>query len=474
MNIEHKTKLVCTIGPASASPAIIEELLRTGMNVARLNFSHGTHEEHAGYIKAIRKVSSKLNIPVAILQDISGPKIRTGKLKSKEVRLKENASFTLTTRKGIGDKSGVCVNLSELADNVKKGDIIYLDDGAIKLEVVKVTAAEVKCRVVVGGILGWEKGVNIPGVNLKIPSVTEKDFKDILFGIEHEVDFIALSFVRKADDVLRVRRFIKKKGADIPLIAKIEKWEAWEHLDKILAVSDGLMVARGDLGIEVPIEKVPLIQKEIIRKCNRVGKPVITATQMLQSMINSPQPTRAEVTDIANSIFDGTDAIMLSGETAVGRYPVEAAQVMLKIALTTEASLPYGKMLLDKGANLVPQTDDAISYAACHTAHQLGAAAIVAFTSSGSTARRVSKYRPGIPIVAATPSPRQRRRLLLSWGVRPYEVPEPPDMLDLFAQGAKLCVKAGVAKKGDLIVITAGLPLAVAGTTNLLKVEKIE
>jgi pyruvate kinase len=474
MNIEHKTKLVCTIGPASASPAIIEELLRTGMNVARLNFSHGTHEEHAGYIKAIRKASSKLNIPVAILQDISGPKIRTGKLKSKEVRLKENASFTLTTRKGIGDKSGVCVNLSELADNVKKGDIIYLDDGAIKLEVVKVTAAEVKCRVVVGGILGWEKGVNIPGVNLKIPSVTEKDFKDILFGIEHEVDFIALSFVRKADDVLRVRRFIKKKGADIPLIAKIEKWEAWEHLDKILAVSDGLMVARGDLGIEVPIEKVPLIQKEIIRKCNRVGKPVITATQMLQSMINSPQPTRAEVTDIANSIFDGTDAIMLSGETAVGRYPVEAAQVMLKIALTTEASLPYGKMLLDKGANLVPQTDDAISYAACHTAQQLGAAAIVAFTSSGSTARRVSKYRPGIPIVAATPSPRQRRRLLLSWGVRPYEVPEPPDMLDLFAQGAKLCVKAGVAKKGDLIVITAGLPLAVAGTTNLLKVEKIE
>lgn len=474
MNLQQRTKIVCTIGPASGSPAVIEELLRTGMNVARLNFSHGTHEDHAGYIKAIRKVSSKLNIPVAILQDISGPKIRTGKLKSKEVRLKENASFTLTTRKGIGDEREVCVNLPELADNVKKGDIIYLDDGAIKLEVMKVTAAEVKCRVVVGGILGWEKGVNVPGVNLKIPSVTKKDFKDILFGLEHEVDFIALSFVRKADDVLRVRRFIKKMGAEIPLIAKIEKWEAWEHLDKILAVSDGLMVARGDLGIEVPIEKVPLIQKEIIRKCNRVGKPVITATQMLQSMINSPQPTRAEVTDIANSIFDGTDAIMLSGETAVGRYPVEAAQVMLKIALTTEASLPYGKMLLDKGANLVPQTDDAISYAACHTAHQLGAAAIVAFTSSGSTARRVSKYRPGIPIVAATPSPRQRRRLLLSWGVRPYEVPEPPDMLDLFAQGAKLCFEAGVARKGDLIVITAGLPLAVAGTTNLLKVERIE
>ena len=473
MNLEYKTKLVCTIGPASGSPAIIEELLMTGMNVARLNFSHGTHEEHAAYIKAIRRASSKLNIPVAILQDISGPKIRTGRLKNKEVQLKEGGSFTLTTKKLLGDERNASVNLPELAENVKKGDIIFLDDGAIKLEVVRVTAIEVKCQVIVGGILGWEKGVNIPGVNLKIPSITGKDFKDILFGLKHEVDFIALSFVRKADDVLRVRRFLKKKGADVPIIAKIEKWEAWEHLDKILAVSDGLMVARGDLGIEVPIEKVPLIQKEIIKKCNRAGKPVITATQMLQSMINSPQPTRAEVTDIANSIFDGTDAIMLSGETAIGRYPVEAAQVMLKIALTTEASLPYGKMLLDKGANLVPLTDDAISYAACHTAHQLGAAAIVAFTSSGSTARRVSKYRPGIPIMAATPNPRQRLRLLLSWGVRPYEVPEPPDMLDLFAQGSRLCFEAGVAKEGDLIVITAGLPLAVPGTTNLLKVERI-
>jgi len=474
MNLEHKTKLVCTIGPASGSPATIEELLSTGMNVSRLNFSHGTHGEHSSYIKAIRKASSKLNIPVAILQDISGPKIRTGRLKSKEVQLKEGASFTLTTKKLLGDERSASVNLPELAENVKKGDIIFLDDGAIKLEVVRVTATEVKCQVIVGGILGWEKGVNIPDVHLKIPSITEKDFKDIIFGLEHEVDFIALSFVRKADDVLRVRRFIKEKGADVPLIAKIEKWEAWEHLDKILAVSDGLMVARGDLGIEVPIEQVPLIQKEIIKKCNRVGKPVITATQMLQSMINSPQPTRAEVTDIANSIFDGTDAIMLSGETAIGRHPVEAAQVMLKIALTTEASLPYSKMLLDKGADLVPQTDDAISYAACHTAHQLGAAAIVAFTSSGSTARRVSKYRPGIPVLAATPSPKQRRRLLISWGVHPFEVPEPPDVLDLFAQGVKMCLETGVAGKGDLIVITAGLPLAVPGTTNLLKVEKIK
>jgi pyruvate kinase len=443
------------------------------MNVARLNFSHGTLEEHAGYIRNIRKVAAKLKTPVAILQDLAGPKIRTGKLRKKEVQLKEGASFTLTTAKVPGDEHSVTVNLPELAENVKRGDVIFLDDGAIKLEVVNTSSEAVRCRVVVGGVLGWEKGVNVPGVNLKIPSCTEKDFHDLLFGIEHEVDFVALSFVREARDMLRVRNFLKKRGADIPLIAKIEKWEALENLDKILAASDGLMVARGDLGIEIPLERVPLAQKEIIRKCNHAGKPVITATQMLESMIEAPHPTRAEVTDIANSIFDGTDAIMLSGETAIGHYPVEAVQVMMKIALITEAALPYSKMLLDKGADLEPQTDDAISYAACHTAHQLGAAAIVAFTSSGSTARRVAKYRPGIPILSATPSSRQRRRLLISWGVYPYEIAEPSSIADLLAQGARLSLETGVAQKGDLIVITAGIPIGVAGTTNLLKVERV-
>lgn len=474
MTLRQKTKIVCTIGPATGSPSAIEKLIKAGMNMARLNFSHGNHREHAGYVRNIRKASSKLNTPIAILQDISGPKIRTGKLKSKEVQLKEGAEFTLTTANLTGDEHRVHVSLPVLPASVKPRDVIYLDDGAIKLVVTGTTARDVRCRVIVGGTLGWEKGVNVPGVTLKIPSVTEKDFADILFGIEHEVDFIALSFIREAEDVHRVSRFLKRRRSDIPLIAKIEKWEAWKNLDGILAASDGLMVARGDLGVEIPIEKVPLVQKEIIKKCNHAGKPVITATQMLQSMINSPQPTRAEVTDIANSIFDGTDAIMLSGETAVGRYPVEAVQVMMKIALNIEATLPYDKMLLDKGADLEPQTDDAIAYDACHTAHQLGAAAIVAFTSSGSTARRVSKYRPGIPILAATPSPKQRRRLLLSWGVYPYEVPDPPTVLDLFAQGVKVCKESGVAKKGDLIVITAGLPLAVPGTTNMLKVEIVK
>jgi pyruvate kinase len=474
MTLRQKTKIVCTIGPATGSLSAIEELIKAGMNVARLNFSHGTLGEHAGYIRNIRKAASKLKTPVAILQDIAGPKIRTRKLKRKEVQLKEGADFTLTTATVPGDEHSVSVNLPELAENVKRGDVIFLDDGAIKLEVVDTSPDAVRCRVIVGGILGWEKGVNVPGVNLKIPSCTEKDFHDLLFGIEHEVDFVALSFVREAKDMLRVRKFLKKKGADIPLISKIEKWEALENLDKILAASDGLMVARGDLGIEIPLERVPLAQKEIIKKCNHAGKPVITATQMLESMMESPSPTRAEVTDIANSIFDGTDAIMLSGETAIGRYPVEAVQVMMKIALITEAALPYSKMLLDKGADLEPQTDDAISYAACHTAHQLGAAAIVAFTSSGSTARRVSKYRPGIPILAATPSPKQRRRLLLSWGVYPFEVAEPSDVADLLAQGARLSLETGVARKGDLIVITAGIPIGIAGTTNLLKVERVE
>lgn len=474
MDLKRKTKIVCTIGPASGSSPIIEELIRAGMNIARLNFSHGTHEEHAGYIQAIREATSKLNVPVAILQDLSGPRIRTGVLKDKEVRLREGANFTLTTRKVIGDEHKVSVNLPGLPEHVKPGDAIFLGDGAIKLAVVNNTSTDVRCSVIVGGILGWEKGINVPGVNLKIPSFTDKDRGDLLFGLEKGVDFVALSFVKKAEDVLQLRRFLNERKADIPIIAKIEKWEAWENLGEILAAADGLMVARGDLGVEIPPERVPLAQKEIIKRCNHTGKPVITATQMLESMMDSPFPTRAEVTDVANSIFDGTDAIMLSGETAVGRYPVEAVKMMVQIALETEAALPYTKILLDKGADLEPQTDDAISYAACHIAQQLGAVAIVAFTTSGSTARRVAKYRPGVPILATTPSPHEMRRLLLSCGVYPYEVAEPSTVDELFAQGISLSLETGAAKKGDLIVITAGVPTGIRGTTNLLKVQRVE
>ncbi len=474
MNTNRRTKIVCTIGPASESDDVVESLILAGMNLARLNFSHGSHQDQARRIRTIREVSARLNIPVAILQDLPGPKIRTGRLKSKNVTLNEGSDFVLTTRRVDGDEHAVSVSLPGLPESVKPGDVIFLNDGAIKLEVRQKSATDVTCRVIVGGLLEWEKGINAPGVNLRVPSPMETDLDDLLFGIDHGVDFMALSFVRAASDVLDVKSFLKEKGVDIPLIAKIEKWEAWQDIDRIIAAADGLMVARGDLGVEIPLEKVPLAQKDIIRKCNRAGKPVITATQMLESMVDSPLPTRAEVTDIANSIFDGTDAIMLSEETAVGRYPVEAVKVMTRVALETEPALPYKKIMAEKGADLEPVTDDAISYAACHTAHQLGAAAIVAFTMSGSTARRVAKYRPGIPILAATPSPRQRLRLLLSWGVYPYEVPEPATVHDLFAEGVRLCIETGIARKGDLIVITAGLPIAIPGTTNLLKVERVE
>ena len=474
MELRRRTKIVCTIGPASGSPSTIEDLIQAGMNVARLNFSHGTHKEHAGYIQAIRETALKLNIPVAILQDLSGPRIRTGILKKKEVQLKEEASFTLTTRKVTGNEHQVSVNLPGLPEGMKLGDVIFLDGGAIELKVVDTTPTDVVCSVIVGGILGWEKGINVPGTNLKLPSFTDKDSDDLIFGIKQGVDFVALSFVRGAEDVLQVRRLLNERGADTPIIAKIEKWEACENLDEIMAAADGLMVARGDLGVEIPPERIPLVQKDIIRRCNHAGKPVITATQMLESMVHSPFPTRAEVTDVANSIFDGTDAIMLSGETAVGNYPVEAVKMMTQIARETEAALPYTKLLLDKGADLEPQTDDAISYSACHIAHQLGAVAIVAFTTSGSTARRVAKYRPGVPILATTPNSHVMKRLLLFWGVYPYEVAKPATVDQLFAQGTRLSLETGVAKKGDLIVITAGIPLGIQGTTNLLKVQKVE
>jgi pyruvate kinase len=474
MDTVRRTKIVCTIGPASEPTQVLESLILAGMNLARLNFSHGSHQDQARRIRTIREVSAKLNIPVAILQDLPGPKIRTGRLRSKSVTLRDGSDFILTTRRVDGDENAVSVSLPGLPESVNPGDVIFLDDGAIRLVVREKSATDVTCRVVVGGILEPEKGINAPGVNLRVPPPMETDLDDLLFGIDQSVDFIALSFVRAASDVLDVKSFLKEKGADIPLIAKIEKWEAWQDIDRIIAAADAIMVARGDLGVEIPLEKVPLVQKDLIRKCNRAGKPVITATQMLESMVDSPVPTRAEVTDIANSIFDGTDAIMLSEETAVGLYPVEAVKVMTRVALETESSLPYDKIVREKGSDLEPVTDDAIAYAACNTARQLGAAAIVAFTMSGSTARRVAKYRPGIPILAATPIPRQLRRLLLSWGVYPYEVPEPATVHDLFAEGIRLCLEAGIARKGDLIVITAGLPIAIPGTTNLLKVERVE
>jgi len=443
------------------------------MDVARINFSHGTHKEHAIKIKTLRKVAKQLGLPLAIMQDLPGPKDRTGKLKDGVVELKNNAYVVLTTKQIIGDEHQISIGLRDLPKSVKPGDSIFLADGTIELRVVSTTKTDIKCQIIDGGILGEDKGVNVPSVNLSTPSITKEDWGHLSFGLKHKVDFVALSFIRQAQDILKVKRFFRQRAAAPAIIAKIERREALDNLDEILEIADGIMVARGDLGVEIPIQKVPLAQKTIIQKCNSLGKPVIVATQMLESMVDSPTPTRAEATDVANAIFDGTDALMLSAETAIGNYAKEAVIMMSQIALEAETALPYEEILASKGKDLQPQTDDAISYAACHTAQQLGAAAIIAFTSSGSTARRVAKYRPRVPILAITSSQITQRQLSLSWGVRAFKVPDASRISDLFAQGAKVAKAIGLAGKGDLIVITGGVPVGVSGSTNLLKVEMI-
>ncbi len=469
----QRTKIVCTIGPATNSPTVIRRLIKSGMSVARLNFSHGTHQQHAARIRTIRQVAAELGLPVAILQDLPGPKNRTGSLKTETVSLNKGADFTLTTRDVSGDEHEVSVSLPNLPQDVRPGNVIFLDDGAMQLKVVATSGTDVKCKVVTGGTLRPEKGINVPGVTLSTPFLTAEDVEHMRFGIKQAVDFIALSFVRSEDDILQAQRILREAGAEIPLIAKIEKHEALANMDQILAIADGIMVARGDLGVEIPIQKVPLVQKELVRKCNRRGKPVIVATQMLDSMISSAAPTRAEVTDIANAIFDGADAIMLSAETAIGRYPIRSVQMMSRIAMETETALPYKEILMERGADLKPEAEDAISYDACHAAQQLKAAAIIAFTTSGSTAQRVARYRPQAPILAITHNDATCRRLSLSWGVYPFKVAEPSKLEDLFTEGVKLSLETGIAKRGDIIVITGGAPIGVPGSTNLLKVERI-
>jgi pyruvate kinase len=470
----RRTKIVCTIGPNTSLASMVKELIQAGMDVARINFSHGTHKEHASYIKTLRRVAKQASVPLAIMQDLPGPKNRTGKLKKGSIELQENADFILTTREILGDEHRVSVGLPYLPSIVRPGDMIFLDDGAIELKVATTSKTEVSCQVITGGKLGDDKGINIPGITWDAPTITDEDRNHLLFGLKHNVDFIALSFIREANDILKVKKFLQKKKKTPSLIAKIERREALDNLDEILEAADGAMVARGDLGIELPIQRVPIVQKEIIQKCNRLGKPVIVATQMLESMVNAPRPTRAEVTDVANAIFDGADALMLSEETAIGSYPVEAVSMMSQIATEAETALPYEEILSNKGKDLQPQTDDAISYAACHTAHQLGAAAIIAFTSSGSTARRVAKYRPKVPILAITPNQVTQRQLSLSWGVRAFQIPEPSKIGMLFTRGARVAKRAGLAQDGDLVVITGGVPIGISGSTNLLKVEKVK
>lgn len=468
------TKIVCTIGPASGSAVMIERLIKAGMNVARLNLSHGTGSEHAGYVRTIREAARRLALPIAVLIDIPGPKYRTGSLSGGSAMLREGAEVVLTTRQVEGNEEVVSVNLPDLPQKAKVGNTVLIDDGALQLKVQSVSETDVRCKVIVGGLLTVGRGIVIPGMRASVPYVTSRFREYIDFAIEQEPDYIALSFVSSPEDVEQTRVILNQKNSNIPIIAKIERGQAVDSIDKILDVSDGIMLARGDLGVEIPLQRVPLVQKQIIKKCNRAGKPVITATQMLESMINAARPTRAEVTDVANAIFDGTDAIMLSAETSIGKYPVAAVRMMAQIAQETQGQLPYESMLAERSAWLGSETEEIISYDACHTAHQLGAVAIIAFTQSGSTAERVSKYRPRIPIIAITPNRDVCGRLVLNWGVQSFQIAELSLVDELFAMGTRFSKALGLAKPGDLVVITAGIPIGVSGTTNLLKVERVE
>jgi len=470
----RQTKIVCTIGPATSSAAVIEQLIRAGMNVARFNLSHGNFGEHARHIRTVKRLSRRLAIPVAILMDLPGPKYRTGKLKDGQARLKKGAQVVLTTRQLEGDAELIPINLSTLPQDIKVGDIVLLDDGAMQLKVRERRDTEVRCKVMEGGILTEGRGLVVPGMHTSGPFITDALRECVLFAIKQQPDYLALSFVSNADDVTGVRAILRENDTDIPIIAKIERGVAVNKFDDILATSESIMVARGDLGVDIPLEKVPLVQKEIIRKCNQAGKPVITATQMLESMVKAPRPTRAEVTDVANAIFDGTDAIMLSAETSIGKYPVHAVKMMARIAREAEKKLPCEQILAERSRWLEQKTDELISYNACHTAQSLGAVALVAFTQSGSTAGRVSKYRPRMPILAITPDAVVVGRLMLRWGVYPFQIAGPSSVDDLFITAAKLAKELGLAKAGDLIVITGGIPIGVAGSTNLLKVRKIQ
>lgn len=470
----RKAKIVCTIGPSSESLENTKKLIKAGMNVARLNFSHGDFEEHGNRIKNIKIANKEMGTSVAVLLDTKGPEIRLGKLKEEPIELIQGEQVTLTTEEILGDINRVPITYNNLPNDVSVGSTILIDDGLIGLTVEEVQGTEIICRIVNSGQIKSKKGVNVPGVAISLPGITEKDANDIIFGIEMGIDFVAASFVRKASDVLEIRELLERHNAShIQIISKIENQQGVDNLDEILEVSDGLMVARGDLGVEIPAEEVPLVQKTMIEKCNRVGKPVITATQMLDSMQRNPRPTRAEASDVANAIFDGTDAIMLSGETAAGKYPVEAVTTMSRIAERAEAALEYREIFNKQASAQQTSVTEAISQAVAVSALDLNAAAIVTSTQSGYTARMVAKYRPKSPIIAVTNDERVMRRLALIWGVKPVlgEIAETTDaMFENAVAGAR---STGLISLGDTIVITAGVPVGRAGTTNLIKIHHV-
>lgn len=466
----RRTKIVATIGPATSSPEVLRDLIEAGATTLRLNFSHGTHDDHLRSIRLIRQVSFELNQPVAILQDLQGPKIRLGRFENGSIILNKGDRFTLTSRPVPGTQEISSVTYDLLSEEVPEGATILLDDGRVEMKVEEIDqeTKSLHCRVVVGGPLSNNKGVNFPGVYLSIKALTDKDRKDLVFGLDQGVDWVALSFVRNPQDVLEIKELISSAGKSVPVIVKIEKHEAIEQMEAILSISDGAMVARGDLGVELPAEDVPILQKRLIKTANRLGIPVITATQMLDSMVHSPRPTRAEISDVANAILDGTDAVMLSNETAVGKYPIEAVSQMASIAVRIEQE--NSKQPLENTGRSIP---NAISQAVGNIAVQLDASAIMSLTKTGSTARNVSKFRPRTPILAITPHVDVARQLQLVWGVKPLLVLDLPSTGQTFQAALNVAQEKGLVSEGDLVVLTAGTLQGVAGSTDLIKVEVV-
>ena len=469
----RKTKIICTIGPASESEERLRELMLAGMNVARFNFSHGSHEEHKAKFDRVIKVSSELKLPVATLLDTKGPEIRLKDIEGGKTELVSGQKFILTTEEILGNNEKVTITYKGLKDDINVGTTILIDDGLIEMVVDEINETDIICSVVNGGPISNHKGVNIPGAALSMPYISDVDRSDIMFGCDMDFDFLAASFVRCKEDILEVRKIIEGHGSHMKIIAKIENTQGIRNLDEILEAADGIMVARGDMGVEIPMEEVPIVQKQMIKKAEALGKHVITATQMLESMIKNPRPTRAEATDIANAIYDGTTAIMLSGESAAGLYPVEAVKTMAKIAERTEQDIDYNSRLRRRKDIDNIDTTTAISHATCTTAMDLKAAAIITVTISGFTAGMIARYKPSCPIIACSVSPRTCRQLNLAWGVTPIWIARESTAEDLFDEAVHAAEKEGYIKKGDKVVLTAGVPLGVSGRTNMIRVVEV-
>lgn len=471
----RKTKIICTLGPSTDDERVLRDLMLGGMNAARFNFSHSTHDEAKVKMDTVCRLREELNLPIATILDTKGPEIRVKTFKNGSAVLKEGQTFTLTTNEVEGDEKTVGITYKNLPKDIKVGSAVLVDDGLIEMEAVRVTDTEVICRVTNGGVIKNHKGVNVPGTKLTMPFISEVDRSDIIFGIGAGFDFIAASFTRTAADILEIRQILKEYDCHtINIIAKIENMEGVDNIDEILRVADGIMVARGDMGVEIPLEDVPVLQKELITKAYLAGKQVVTATQMLDSMMNNPRPTRAEATDVANAIYDGTSCIMLSGETAAGKYPVEALNTMVRIAEKAESNINYIKRFNNRdNSDTKFDVTNAISHATCTTAHDLGAKAIITVTKSGITARQISKFRPLYPIVGCTLQENVARQLNLSWNVHPLVIKEETDIDLLFDHAVDAAEKSGLVKSGDLVVITAGMPLGVTGTTNMMKVHVV-